>query len=163
MMSNEPNQNNHFPKRTRSYLVLFSLQRLFLAPVSPSYHKMEPNYFSGNNMTLHSLFQSEDKDYWEAFGHYTSDNLGTVTVSEHASVGGTYEGTESMGLLWSMKPVPVSPTGLRFRKMNVLTPMVIHISVYSGHITEGFNKLSPLVNVAIERWYLARGVRHQRR
>ncbi|KAJ8006680.1 hypothetical protein DPEC_G00109740 [Dallia pectoralis] len=80
-------------------------------------------------VTLHSLFQSEDKDYWEAFGHYTSDNLGTVTVSEHASVGGTYEGTESMGLLWSMKPVPGSRTGLRLRKMNVLTPMMIHISV----------------------------------
>ncbi|XP_019898471.1 acyl-coenzyme A thioesterase 1-like isoform X1 [Esox lucius] len=110
-------------------------------------------------VTLHSLFHSEDKDYWEAFGHYTSDNRGTVTVSEHASVGGTYEGTEPMGLLWSMHPAPGSRTGLRLRKMNVLTPMVVHISVYSGHVTEGFSKQSPLATVDIERWYLAPGVR----
>ncbi|KAJ8006684.1 hypothetical protein DPEC_G00109780 [Dallia pectoralis] len=112
----------------------------------------------GFAVTLHSWLYSEDKDYWEAFGQYTSDSIGTVTVSEDASVGGTYEGTESMGLLWSMKPVPGSPTGLRFRKRNVLTPMVIHISVYSAHITEGFSKLSPLATVVIERWYLAPGV-----
>ncbi|XP_010865410.2 acyl-coenzyme A thioesterase 1-like isoform X2 [Esox lucius] len=110
-------------------------------------------------VTLHSLYLSEDKDYWEAFGHYTSDNRGTVTVSEHASVGGTYEGTEPMGLLWSMQPVPGSRTGLRLRKMNVLTPMVVHISVFSGHVTEGFSKQSPLATVVIERWYLAPGVR----
>ncbi|XP_028972875.2 peroxisomal succinyl-coenzyme A thioesterase-like isoform X2 [Esox lucius] len=110
-------------------------------------------------VTLHSLYLSEDKDYWEAFGHYTSDNRGTVTVSEHASVGGTYEGSEPMGLLWSMQPVPRSRTGLRLRKMNVLTPMVVHISVYSGHVTEGFSKQSPLATVVIERWYLAPGVR----
>ncbi|KAL0962687.1 hypothetical protein UPYG_G00343980 [Umbra pygmaea] len=84
-------------------------------------------------VTLHSLHHSEDKDYWEAFGHYTSSNLGMVTVTKDASLGGTYEGTEPMGLLWSMQPVPGSRTGLRLRKMDVLTP-------YD------------------ERWYLAPGV-----
>lgn len=29
------------------------------------------------------------------------------------SLGGTYEGTEAMGLLWSMRPVPGSQQGLR--------------------------------------------------
>ncbi|XP_028972879.2 acyl-coenzyme A thioesterase 1-like [Esox lucius] len=82
-----------------------------------------------------------------------------VAVTEDASVGGTYEGTEPMGLLWSMQPVPGSRTGLRLRKMNVLTPMVVHISVFSGHVTEGFSKQSPLATVVIERWYLAPGVR----
>ncbi|XP_034145926.1 peroxisomal succinyl-coenzyme A thioesterase-like isoform X2 [Esox lucius] len=110
-------------------------------------------------VTLHSLLYSEGKDYWEAFGNYTSDDKGTVTVSQDASVGGTYEGTEPMGLLWSMQPVPGSRPGLRLRKMNVLTPMVVHISVYSGHVTEGFSKQSPLATVDIERWYLAPGVR----
>ncbi|XP_028972931.2 bile acid-CoA:amino acid N-acyltransferase-like isoform X2 [Esox lucius] len=110
-------------------------------------------------VTLHSLLYSEGEDYWEAFGNYTSDDKGTVTVSQDPSVGGTYEGTEPMGLLWSMQPVPGSRTGLRLRKMNVLTPMVVHISVYSGHVTEGFSKQSPLATVDIERWYLAPGVR----
>ncbi|CAB1333778.1 unnamed protein product [Coregonus sp. 'balchen'] len=102
------------------------------------------------SVTLRSLHRSEDKDFWEAFGHYTSDDQGTVT--------GTYEGTEPMGLLWSMQPVPGSRTGLRLRKMDVLTPMVVHISVYSGHMTEGFSKQSPLVTVVTERWYMAPGV-----
>lgn len=30
-------------------------------------------------VTLHSLHQSEDKDYWEAFGYYVSDDRGRVT------------------------------------------------------------------------------------
>ena len=34
-------------------------------------------------------------------------------VSKDASVGGTYQGVESMGLLWGMVPVPGSRTGLR--------------------------------------------------
>lgn len=33
----------------------------------------------GLPVTLHSLHHSEDKDYWEAFGHYVSDHRGTVT------------------------------------------------------------------------------------
>ncbi|KAL0962686.1 hypothetical protein UPYG_G00343970 [Umbra pygmaea] len=110
-------------------------------------------------VTLHSLHHSEDKDYWEAFGHYTSSNLGTVTVAKDASLGGTYEGTEPMGLLWSLQPVPGSRTGLRLRTMDVLTPMVVHISVYSGHIIEGFRTQSPLATVVTERWYMAPGVR----
>ena len=36
-----------------------------------------------------------------------------VLVSDDASVGGTYTGKEPMGLLWSMRPVPGSRTGLR--------------------------------------------------
>ncbi|XP_045064379.1 peroxisomal succinyl-coenzyme A thioesterase-like [Coregonus clupeaformis] len=110
------------------------------------------------SVTLRSLHRSEDKDFWEAFGHYISDDQGTVTVAKDASLGGTYEGTEPMGLLWSMQPVPGSRTGLRLRKMDVLTPMVVHISVYSGHMTEGFSKQSPLVTVVTERWYMAPGV-----
>uniref|UniRef100_A0A4W5RAK7 Acyl-CoA thioesterase 16 n=1 Tax=Hucho hucho TaxID=62062 RepID=A0A4W5RAK7_9TELE len=110
------------------------------------------------SVTLHSLHHSEDKDLWEAFGQYTSDGQGTVTVAKDASLGGTYEGAEPMGLLWSMQPVPGSRTGLRLRKMDVLTPLVVHISVYSGHMTEGFSKQSPLATVVTERWYMAPGV-----
>ena len=37
------------------------------------------NLTQGLAVTLHSLHQSEDNDYWEAFGHYISDDSGTVT------------------------------------------------------------------------------------
>ncbi|XP_041935083.1 peroxisomal succinyl-coenzyme A thioesterase-like isoform X3 [Alosa sapidissima] len=108
-------------------------------------------------VTLHSLHRSEDKDYWEAFGYYISDENGTVTV-EDASRGGTYVGVEPMGLLWSLRPVPGSRHGLRLRKRDVLSPMVVNISVYKGHMTQGFSEKDALATVVTERWYLAPGV-----
>ncbi|XP_076850594.1 acyl-coenzyme A thioesterase 1-like isoform X1 [Brachyhypopomus gauderio] len=110
-------------------------------------------------VTLHSRHQSEDKDFWEAFGHYVSDANGTVSVVKDASVSGTYVGVESMGLMWSLRPVPGSRTGLRLRKKDVLSPRVFHISVYDGHVSQGFAQLTALVSLVIERWYMAPGVR----
>ncbi|XP_051974143.1 peroxisomal succinyl-coenzyme A thioesterase-like [Xyrauchen texanus] len=109
-------------------------------------------------VTLHSIHQSEDKDFWEAFGHYKSDEHGTVTVAKDESLGGTYEGIEPMGLLWSMRPIPGSRGGLRLRKRDILTPMVVHISVYHGHLTQGFNQKTALATCETERWYIAPGV-----
>lgn len=33
----------------------------------------------GCPVTVRSLYQSEDKDFWEAYGHYVSDHRGTVS------------------------------------------------------------------------------------
>ncbi|KAM9845600.1 peroxisomal succinyl-coenzyme A thioesterase-like isoform 2-T2 [Aulostomus maculatus] len=120
---------------------------------------MVENLPPGSPVTLHSVHQSEDKDYWQAFGHYISDHEGSVSVAEDLSFGGTYQGKEPMGLLWSMRPVPGSRTGLRLRKMNVCSPMLVNISVYGGHVTEGFRELRPLASVLTERWYMAPGVK----
>ncbi|XP_056605327.1 peroxisomal succinyl-coenzyme A thioesterase-like isoform X1 [Triplophysa dalaica] len=116
------------------------------------------NLLPNQEVTLHSLHQSEDKDFWEAFGHYISDEYGTVTVAKDECLGGTYEGAEPMGLLWSMRPVPGSRSGLRLRKMDVLSPMVVHISVYRGHLSQGFAKQTALATSVTERWYMAPGV-----
>lgn len=116
------------------------------------------NLNPNQEVTLHCLHKSEDKDFWEAFGHYVSDGQGTVTVAKDSSVGGTYTGVESMALMWSLQPVPGSRTGLRLRKRDVLTPMVFHISVYDGHMAQDFIQLTPLVTIVIERWYTAPGV-----
>ncbi|XP_070709679.1 peroxisomal succinyl-coenzyme A thioesterase-like [Pempheris klunzingeri] len=113
----------------------------------------------GSPVTVHSLHHSEDKDHWEAFGHYISDHAGTVCVAEDFSFGGTYTGKEPMGLLSSMRPVPGSRKGLRLRKMDVCTPLLVNISVYSGHVAEGFMEQAPLASVLTERWYMAPGVR----
>lgn len=51
------------------------------------------------------------------------------------------------------------PITLRLMKINVLTPMEVAISVYPGHLTEGFEDLVPLASVMVERWYMAPGVR----
>ncbi|XP_071770140.1 acyl-coenzyme A thioesterase 5-like [Centroberyx gerrardi] len=126
--------------------------------VDNKFKVMVENLPPGLPVTLHSLHQSEDKDYWEAYGHYVSDDRGTVTVSEDSSIGGTYTGKETMGLLWSMRPVPGSRTGLRMRKMDIRTPMVVLISVYRGHVVEGFRERLPMASVVTERWYMAPGV-----
>ncbi|XP_066579567.1 acyl-coenzyme A thioesterase 1 isoform X2 [Amia ocellicauda] len=116
------------------------------------------NLLPGQAVTLHSLTQSEDSDFWEAFGHYVSDGKGTVKVAEDVSLGGSYDGLEPMGLLWSMKPVPGSRPGLRFRKKDVCTPVVVRIAVYTGHIGDGFTEASALARAVTERSYMAPGV-----
>ncbi|XP_071770141.2 peroxisomal succinyl-coenzyme A thioesterase-like [Centroberyx gerrardi] len=126
--------------------------------VDNKFKVMVENLPPGLPVTLHSLHQSENKDYWEAYGHYVSDDRGTVTVSEDLSIGGTYTGKETMGLLWSMRPVPGTRTGLRMRKMDIRTPMVVLISVYRGHVVEGFRERLPMASVVTERWYMAPGV-----
>lgn len=112
----------------------------------------------GLQVTLHSLHHSEDKDYWEAFGHYISNHRGVVSVADDLSFGGTYRGKEDMGLLWSMRPVPGGREAPRLRKMNVCSPFLVNISVYSGHVSEGFMERPPLAATLIERWYMAPGV-----
>jgi len=37
------------------------------------------NLLPNQEVTIYCLHQSEDKDFWEAFGHYISDEHGTVT------------------------------------------------------------------------------------
>uniref|UniRef100_A0A1A8EVT0 Acyl-CoA thioesterase 19 n=1 Tax=Nothobranchius korthausae TaxID=1143690 RepID=A0A1A8EVT0_9TELE len=117
------------------------------------------NAVPGSQLTVHALHQCEDGHSWQAFAHYIADTLGTVNVSEDSSLGGTYTGTEAMGLLWSLKPVPGSKPGLRMRKKNVQAPMLVTISVYQGHQTDGFVDQVPLAAVVVERWYMAPGVR----
>ncbi|KAI1882145.1 hypothetical protein AGOR_G00247660 [Albula goreensis] len=127
--------------------------------VDEKFQVVVKNLPPGLKVTLHSLHQSEDNDFWEAFGHYVSDTKGTVSVAEDVSVGGSYQGTEPMGLLWSMKPVPGSRTGLRLQKVDVHTPMVVRISVYGGHVSQGFRKMAALAFADVERWYMVPGVR----
>ncbi|XP_037538425.1 peroxisomal succinyl-coenzyme A thioesterase isoform X2 [Nematolebias whitei] len=117
------------------------------------------NALPGSKLTLHALHQCEDGHHWQAFAHYSSDATGAVNVSEDSSLGGMYSGVEPMGLLWGLKPVPGSKPGLRMRKKNVQVPMVVTISVYQGHQTEGFLDQRALAAVEVERWYMAPGVR----
>ncbi|XP_043092930.1 bile acid-CoA:amino acid N-acyltransferase-like [Puntigrus tetrazona] len=116
---------------------------------------LKPN----QKVTLHSLHQSDDRDFWEAFGHYVSDEQGSVTGFKDESLGGTYEGIEPLGLVWSMRPIPGSRHGLRLRKKDIFRPMEVHISVYSGHLSQGFSQQAPLATSVTERWYFAPGVK----
>uniref|UniRef100_A0A8C2ZME6 Acyl-CoA thioesterase 14 n=1 Tax=Cyclopterus lumpus TaxID=8103 RepID=A0A8C2ZME6_CYCLU len=129
------------------------------ALVDETFRVAVQNLPPGSPVTLHSLHRSEDEDLWEAFGHYVSDSRGTVSVADDFSFGGTYTGKEAMGLLWSMSPVPGSREGLRLRKKNVCIPQLVNISVYGGHVEEGFGERLPLASTLTERWHLGPGVR----
>uniref|UniRef100_A0A3P9KER2 Acyl-CoA thioesterase 19 n=1 Tax=Oryzias latipes TaxID=8090 RepID=A0A3P9KER2_ORYLA len=113
----------------------------------------------GFQVTLHALHRCEDGHWWEACAHYVADSSGNINAADDCSVGGSYFGVEPMGLLWSLKPVPGSKPGLRMRKKNVQTPMVVTISVFKGHHTEAFMDQVPLASWVVERWYMAPGVR----
>lgn len=117
------------------------------------------NTLPSSQLTVRTLHRCEDGHNWHAFAHYTSDATGVVNVSEDYSVGGTYSGVEAMGLLWSLEPVPDSKPGLRWRKQSAQVPMVVTVSVYRGHLTEGFGDHVPLAHVEVERWCMAPGVR----
>ncbi|KAK7891302.1 hypothetical protein WMY93_023265 [Mugilogobius chulae] len=117
------------------------------------------NAAPGAELTLRSFHQAEDKHHWEAFGHYVCDSSGTLNLCEDLSLGGTYEGVEPMGLLWSLRPVPGSKPGLCIAERNVEIPMEVTISVYQGHLSEGFSEHTAVAAVLVERWYMAPGVR----
>ncbi|XP_040029905.2 bile acid-CoA:amino acid N-acyltransferase [Gasterosteus aculeatus] len=129
------------------------------ALVDETFRVTVQNLPPGSAVTLHSLHRSDDEDMWEAFGHYVSDQGGSVSVSDDFCFGGTYTGKEAMGLLWSMRPVPGSREGLRLRKRDVCTPQLVHISVYGGHAEQGFAVRPPLASVLSERWFMGPGVR----
>ncbi|XP_033823798.1 acyl-coenzyme A thioesterase 5-like [Periophthalmus magnuspinnatus] len=128
------------------------------ALVDEKFKVLVQNASPGAELTVHSHLLSEDKHNWEAFGHYICDSTGSVNLCEDLSLGGTYEGVEPMGLLWSLRPVPGSKPGLRLRKSNVETPLKVTVSVYQGHLTEGFPEHRALAAVLVERWYMAPGV-----
>ncbi|KAA0724246.1 Acyl-coenzyme A thioesterase 4 [Triplophysa tibetana] len=63
-----------------------------------------------------------------------------------------------MGLLWSMRPVPETKPGRRFQKNNVQTTVKVVISVYEGHLANGFKHHTPITSASVERSSLTSGV-----
>lgn len=49
------------------------------ALVDEEFKVVVENLPPGSPVTLHSLHHSEDKNYWEAYGHYISDHRGMVS------------------------------------------------------------------------------------
>ncbi|XP_041457082.1 bile acid-CoA:amino acid N-acyltransferase-like [Lytechinus variegatus] len=83
---------------------------------------------------------------------FQADAKGQVIVSEHASLGGTYEGVEPMGLIWSCKPVPeVAHLYPRLKKADSRQPLKYTIKLLD-RVKPG-NAL--LASEVVERCYLA--------
>ncbi|XP_046326932.2 acyl-coenzyme A thioesterase 1-like isoform X3 [Haliotis rufescens] len=104
----------------------------------------------------------EGKAVFSSCGHFLADQQGQIDVSQHASLGGTYKGVDSMGLFWSLKPVPGVSTRTRIMKADVTTPLVFRLSVIDDHIPFDDLQLPTTMVLAtgeLQRWYKHGSVR----
>ncbi|CAB1421780.1 unnamed protein product [Pleuronectes platessa] len=76
----------------------------------------------GSPVTVRALHHSEDRDYWEAYGHYVSCHRGTVSVSDDLSLGGTYTGERSHGSAVEHASRPRKPHGPQVKKEERVHP-----------------------------------------
>ncbi|XP_061165117.1 acyl-coenzyme A amino acid N-acyltransferase 2-like [Saccostrea echinata] len=115
-------------------------------------------------ITIKASFQEEGLRFC-SYECFTSTEGGHVVVERHVSVQGTYTGVESMGLFWSMKPEPFQRQHIRLLKRNVITPIVMTIAVYEGHLCwdELFDPpTKPVATSKVYRWYKHESVRREK-
>ena len=119
--------------------------------------KLEPN----QTVTLEARIVGDKGEVFESHAHYVADNEGEVDVCSDKSLGGSYNGVEPMGLLWSMKPAPGQRKGVRLLKSDVTKPYVVEVTCYDGHVTphESLASPRPLSSATFQKWYMADGVK----
>ncbi|XP_046568714.1 acyl-coenzyme A amino acid N-acyltransferase 2-like isoform X2 [Haliotis rubra] len=104
----------------------------------------------------------ERKAVFSSCGYFVADQHGQVDISQLASLGGTYKGVDSMGLFWSLKPVPGASMKTRIITSDVTTPLVFKLSVIDDHIPFDDLQLPTTVVLAtgvVKRWYKHSAVR----
>lgn len=69
--------------------------------------ELEPS----EEITVWAQINDDNNQTWLSYGRFVTNEDGTVNLAEEAPLSGTYEGVDSMGLLWSMrvKNVPRVP------------------------------------------------------
>ncbi|XP_046562020.1 bile acid-CoA:amino acid N-acyltransferase-like, partial [Haliotis rubra] len=145
------------PYSSKAYFSVNPLVALFDERVSIKVNDLRPL----QRVTVQAWVE-EGKAVFSSCGHFQADQQGLVDIAEHASTGGTYKGHDSMGLFWSMKPVPGISKDLFLRKSDVTTPLVFRLSVIDDHIPlEDLQLATPVVLATeeVERWYKHYAVR----
>ncbi|XP_011670222.1 bile acid-CoA:amino acid N-acyltransferase isoform X2 [Strongylocentrotus purpuratus] len=107
----------------------------------------------GQLVQLQAEVESECQRFrFQSVAMFQADAKGQVIVSQHASLGGTYEGVEPMGLIWSCKPVPeVAHLYPRLKKADSRQPLKYTIKL----LDRGEPETTLLASEVIERCYLA--------
>ena len=59
---------------------------------------------AGEQVTLSAQATDADQGTWRSFAVYTASQDGTVDLAKAAPKSGSYQGTDGMGLFWSMTP-----------------------------------------------------------
>ncbi|XP_022112045.1 bile acid-CoA:amino acid N-acyltransferase-like [Acanthaster planci] len=113
-------------------------------------------------VTIRSVSEVETrfrKVMFEGYGHYIVDDDGVVSVPKQSSLGGTYTGSESMGLFWSMQPFRGQKLGTRFFVKDVTKPVTVNLSLHYGHLdTDALQTAEPEATATSERWYMSKNV-----
>ena len=123
-------------KHLQIYSRMLSLPAIEVTPqlglINDDLHISVNGLQAGQKVTLQT-FLNESGLKFISCGHYVADRQGVVNVSHDASLGGTYDGVESTGLIWSMEQAPGQRPGLRLMKRDAKTPYDIDLLVYDGH------------------------------
>uniref|UniRef100_A0A8C8RHW8 Uncharacterized protein n=1 Tax=Pelusios castaneus TaxID=367368 RepID=A0A8C8RHW8_9SAUR len=113
-------------------------------------------------VTLRALAANEQGCLFDSCAHYQADGRGEVDLSRDASQGGDYSGVEPMGLFWSLSPAGMERPHQRLVPKQIKTPMKMEVSVHQGHSQPGTMPGQLLAKAAVERWFIAPGVRRIR-
>ena len=93
---------------------------------------------------------------FESSATYRADIHGEISVQKDPSLGGSYEGIEPHGFLWSLKPVAeVAKKYPKLGKSNVTTPFVYSLDVLDRGLKETVVDTEVIATTTFERWYLA--------
>jgi len=106
-------------------------------------------------VTLEARIVGDKSEVFESHAYYIADKNGEVDVCADSSLGGTYSGVNSMGLLWSMTQAPGQRKGLRLLKRNVTRPYNIEVNCFDGHVTLHKTLLQSLSSAIFHKLYVA--------
>lgn len=101
---------------------------------------------AGQEIAITAELHDEDERLWQAQANFQADADGVVDLATQSPIAGSYEGVDSMGLLWSMSVPEVEPHSVRYSKKS-LDPVTITIQVASGG--------QQVASAALQRRYLA--------
>nr|CAB3225047.1 bile acid-CoA:amino acid N-acyltransferase-like [Phallusia mammillata] len=106
--------------------------------------------------------------HYESFAQYKASKSGSVNMCADACIGGSYEGVEPMGLIWSVKAFAENKRKIvRFAQGGYPQPVIYYLIVYEGRIEDiatlrawALKKTkAPLASAQITKLYVAPGVK----
>ncbi|RXM32052.1 Acyl-coenzyme A thioesterase 1 [Acipenser ruthenus] len=134
----------HSPVRVR---LLPSPKCLFDEPVQVKVEGLSPN----QEVVLRAKLTDEKGELFQSSAAYRADGIGEIDLSRSPALGGSFSGTDPMGLFWSLS---AKNAHKKLVKRDVRTPFLVDIEVYSDGDTEG----QLLAKETNERGFLAEGV-----
>ncbi|MGH0148229.1 UNVERIFIED_CONTAM: hypothetical protein FKN15_026396 [Acipenser sinensis] len=135
---------SHSPVRVR---LLPSPKCLFDELVQVKVEGLCPN----QEVVLRAKLTDEKGELFQSSAAYRADRIGVIDLSRSPALGGSFSGTDPMGLFWALS---AKNAHKKLVKRDVRTPFLVDIEVYSDGDTEG----QLIAKETNERGFLAEGV-----